>query len=75
VETVCDVPGLYAVAASDGNRHAMVLANLTGSKLALTLEGVDLQSARYHVIDQERLLSWAPNAHTMDNNDVVLVEW
>ena len=75
VEAISEDPKLYAVAASDGSRHAMVLANLTGAKRKLTLEGVDLQSARYHVIDQERLLSWAPNASTVDNNTVVLVEW
>ena len=41
----------------------------------LTLEGVDLSAARYWVLDQERLLSWAPNAKVLEPNAVLLVEW
>jgi hypothetical protein len=75
VEAVCDNPRLYTVAASNGTHHAMLISNLTGSKQELSIEGVDLSHAKYHVIDQERLLSWAPAVRVMDPNMVVLIEW
>ena len=75
VETVCDTDGLYAAAASDGAHHALLLSNLTGSDQPLALEGAELSGARYHIIDQERLLSWAPHANVIPNNAVLLIEW
>jgi hypothetical protein len=75
VETVCDVPGLYAVAASDGRYHALMISNLTGEKQVLSIDGVDLSCAKYHVIDQERLLSWSPAVDFIENNSVLLIEW
>lgn len=75
VETSCDTDGLYAVAASDGTRHALLLSNLSGQALPLTIRGSDLSQARYHIIDQERLLSWAPHAETLPNHAVMLIEW
>ena len=75
VELVCDTDGLYAVAASDGTRHALVISNLTGQLQSLTCEGVDLSHARYYVLDQERLLSWAPHALRIAPNTVLLIEW
>ena len=75
VETVCDNDRLYAVAASDGTRHALMLSNLTGEKQPLELEGVDLNDARFYVLDQDRLLSWAPHAEVLNPNDVYLIEW
>ena len=75
VETVCSNNRLYAVAASDGAHHALMLSNLTGEKQELTIEGVDLSHAKYHVIDQERLLSWSAPISFIDNNQVLLIEW
>ena len=75
VESVCDNDRLYAVCASDGTRHAMMLSNLTGTAQELCIEGTDLSGARWHVLDQERLLSWSPAVRTLAPNDVVLVEW
>ena len=75
VETCCDNDRLYAVAASNGTQHAMLLSNLTGEALELTLEGVDLTHARFYALDQERLLSWAPHAKVLKPNDVYLIEW
>jgi len=75
VGTVCDDSRLYAVAASDGAHHALMLSNLTGEKQKLEIKGADLSRARYHVIDQERLLSWSPAVDYMDNNQVLLIEW
>jgi len=75
VQTLCDTDRLYAVAASDGSSHALVVSNLTGSTQPLTIEGADLSKARFYVLDQERLLSWAPNADRIEKNAVVLIEW
>ena len=47
----------------------------TGAAQPLSIQGVDLTKERYHVIDQERLLSWAPNANVLGKNSVVLIEW
>jgi hypothetical protein len=75
VETVCDTENLYVLAATDGKRHAMMISNLTGEWQELHVEGADLTDARYYVIDNERLLSWAPNADYVAPNSVVLIEW
>jgi len=75
VECTCDQSHLYVVAASNGKHHALLLSNLTGRKQELIIEGVDLKNARWHVIDQERLLSWSPVLHEIDNNTVVLIEF
>ncbi len=75
VETVCDTDNLHVLAASNGKRHALMLSNLTEKKQPLELEGVDLSDARFYVLDQERLLSWAPNANEIDANAVMLIEW
>lgn len=75
VETVSDTKKVYALAASNGKRHAMMICNLSGKTQPLKLEGVELTDARFYVLDQQRLLSWAPNANEIENNAVVLVEW
>ena len=75
VEAVCDNSRLYAVAASDSTRHGLMISNLTGVKQELSIEGVDLSHAKYHVIDQERLLSWSPAVNVIEPNEVLLVEW
>ena len=48
---------------------------MQGRFLMLTLEGVDLTDAHIYVIDQQRLMSWAPNADKIDNNTVMLIEF
>jgi hypothetical protein len=53
----------------------MLISNLTKKKQTLEIEGVDLTGARYHVIDQERLLSWSPAVKEIANNMVLLIEW
>ena len=75
VESVCDTDELYTLVASDGKSHAMMISNLTGRKQELNIMGVDLSCARYHVIDQERLLSWSPAVKEVENNQVLLIEW
>ena len=75
VECVSDNSRLYAVAASNGKKHALMISNLTGEKQELNIEGVDLSDARFYTLDQERLLSWAPDAKMIENNTVILIEW
>ena len=70
-----DTEGLYALAATNGKKHALLISNLTGTTQELALEGVDLTDAHIYVIDQQRLMSWAPNADRIDNNAVLLIEW
>ena len=71
----CDTENLYALAATDGVHGALLISNLTGKTQSLTVEGADLTKARWHVLDQERLLSWSPAVKELENNAVVLVEW
>ena len=75
VKTECDNKRMYALAASNGKRHSLMLSNLTGENQELTISGIDAENARYYVLDQDRLLSWAPDAKTIDNNTVMLIEW
>ena len=75
VEAVSDNERVYAVAASDGEHHALMISNLSGTTQELNIEGVDLSKAKYHVIDQERLLSWSPAVTSIENNMVMLIEW
>ena len=71
----CDTPRLYAVAATNGKKHALMISNLTEQKQELTIEGADLSDAYFYVLDGDRLLSWAPNANAIDVNTVMLIEW
>ena len=70
-----DTEELYVLAASDGKKHAAMVVNLTGEDQTLEIEGVDLASARIYVIDDRRLLSWAPNANEIGKDSVYLIEW
>jgi hypothetical protein len=74
VKLTCDTEELYALAASHNGKHAILLSNLTDKEQPLTIEGVDLSGARFHVIDNERLLSWAPSANSIPKNAVLLIE-
>ncbi|MBQ4268570.1 MAG: hypothetical protein IJB97_02845 [Clostridia bacterium] len=75
VQTTCDEEKLYVLGASDGNRHAMMIANVSGARKQLSIEGVNEKTARYYALDKERLLSWAPNAKEIDDDMVILIEW
>ena len=75
VQTDCDTEDLYVLCATDGAYNAMVISNLTGKAQPLTIEGADLSKAKYHVIDQERLLSWSPAVTEIGKNMVLLIEW
>ena len=67
--------GVYAAAASDGKHGALMISNLSGASVPLEIGGADLTDARWYVLDQPRLLSWSAPVHTLENNQVVLVEW
>ena len=71
----CDTEELYAVAATDGKKSAIVISNITGETQPLNIEGVDLKEARFSVIDDTRLLSWSPAVSEIKNNEVYLIEF
>ena len=75
LEIKADTKMLYAIAATDGERNAIVISNVSGKAQELDIEGVDLSHARYHVIDDQRLLSWSPEVKTVNDNTVVLIEY
>ena len=71
----CEESGLYAVAATNGKKHALMISNQTGKAQPLHIEGVDLSDARLYVIDQRHLLSMAFDTDKIANDTVLLVEW
>ncbi|MBR2432546.1 MAG: hypothetical protein IKB23_06475, partial [Clostridia bacterium] len=71
----CDTPGVYAVAATDGKKNAIMISNVSGEDQPLSVEGADLSGARWYLIDDRRLLSWSPELKEIKNNTVVLVEF
>ena len=71
----CDTDGVYAVAASDGKKSALMITNVSGADQSLEIEGADLTDARWYLIDDRRLLSWSPELKEIKNNTVVLVEF
>lgn len=75
VKTECDTPLLCTLAASNGEKHAILISNVTGEEQELCIEGVDLSGARYYALDDERLLSWSPAVTKIPNNTVILIEW
>ncbi|MBQ2706945.1 MAG: hypothetical protein IJF67_01670, partial [Clostridia bacterium] len=72
VSLTCDTDRVYAVAATNGKKHALMISNISGKAQSLEIEGADLTDARWYVLDQQRLLSWSPAVKTIENNAVVL---
>ncbi|MBR4769216.1 MAG: hypothetical protein IK088_09615 [Lachnospiraceae bacterium] len=73
-ELQCDTEDLYAVAATDGKKKALMMANLTGKPQPLKIEGMDLSDAHIYVMDDVRLLSFAASVKEIPVNGVVLIE-
>ena len=71
----CDTEDVYALCASDGKNHAIMISNISGQKQSLQLEGVDLTCARWHILDDRRLLSWSAPLTEIENETVVLIEF
>ena len=71
----CDTDGVYAVAATDGKKKAVMIANVSGKDQSLEIDGVDLTGARWSLIDDRHLLSWSPALGVIKNNSVVLIEF
>ena len=71
----CDTDGVYALAATDGKKCALMISNISGEAQELNVEGADLSDARWYVIDDRRLLSWSPELKKIENGTVVLVEF
>jgi hypothetical protein len=74
-EVLCDESGLYAIAATNGRKNALMIANCTGKAQELSLEGIDLSDARIYMIDRRHLLSMAFDADHIADNTVLLIEW
>ena len=74
-EIVCEAKGLYAVAATNGKKHALMISNQTGVTQPLCIEGADLSDARVYAVDQRRLLSMAFDTSEIENDTVLLIEW
>ena len=70
-----DADGVYALCAYNGNSGAIMIANVSGEKQSLDISGADLSGARWHVLDDRRLLSWTPALTDIDDNSVVLIEF
>ena len=75
LEAVCDTEELYTLAATDGKHCALMLSNLTEEDQTLEIDGVDLSCARFYVLNESKLLAWAPNAKRIARNEVMLIEW
>ncbi len=75
IEAVSDTEKLHVLAASNGKKNALLISNLTENTQQLSIEGIELDNARVSVIDDKRLLSWAPNAKEIEPNAVMLIEW
>ena len=75
LDVTCKSRGLYAVAATNGKKHALMISNQTGSEQPIVIEGADLTDARYYLLDQRHLLSMALEHGTLANDAVLLVEW
>lgn len=74
--TVENAPGeFYALAATNGQKNALLLVNRTGEKQDLCLQGVDMDAVQIHAIDTKRLLSMAFDANSIANDTVLLLEW
>ena len=71
----CDTEGVYAVAATNGKKNALMISNISGKNQTLRIEGVDLDGARWSVIDDRCLLSWSPALKEIKHNTVVLIEF
>jgi hypothetical protein len=76
IYTESDTEGVHVVAATDGKRNRMVIANISAfDNIELSIEGADMEGARYHIIDDKRLLSWSPAIKTIEKNQVILIEF
>ena len=75
VSLECDTEDLYAVAASDGKRNAILISNLSGETQSLDIDGVSLEGAHWYLIDDSRLLSWSPALNKIEKDSVILIEF
>lgn len=74
IETKCDNDRLYTVAASDGCKTAILLANLTGSNQPLEIDGVDLTDAKLYELAAKGELVPIDVVDSIANNSVILIE-
>lgn len=75
IRSESDNARVYAVGATDGKKYALMIANLSGEKQELKIEGADLRDARIYEIGDAGALAWAPGCGDIENNRVMLIEW
>ena len=75
VSLACDTEDVYALCASNGNQHALMISNVSGQAQDLHIEGVDLSAARWYILDERRLLSWSAPLSEIENDTVILIEF
>ena len=75
VELTCDTPEVYAVAASNGEKHAVMLVNMCETAQELQISGVDLSDAKWYIIDDEHRLSWSPALKMVQPKMIVLIDF
>ncbi len=75
VELTCDNKDVYAVAASNGEKHAVMMVNLAEKPQELHISGVDLSNARWYIIDDEHRLSWSPARKTIEPKMIILIDF
>ena len=73
VECSSGLDRLYALAASNGKKHALLLSNLTGRSEELSFEGVNLGDSCVYELGDSGKLAWAPNAGRIEQNGVMLI--
>ena len=73
VECFSGLDQLYALAASNGKKHAVLLSNLTGRPAELSFEGIGLEDARVYELGDSGNLAWVPNAGRIEQNGVMLI--
>ena len=75
IKTESSDPRLYALSASNGEKNALLIANLTGSAQTLSIEGAELDGARIYELGNVGALAWVPSCDTIENNSVMLIEF
>ena len=73
VEATIDTEDMYVLCARDGEKKAILVVNLTDKNQALEFEGIDLNKAKYYVIDDDKTLTWACDGKELKQNGVLLI--
>ena len=67
--------GMLTLAATNGKKNAMMIVNRTGATQELSLDGVDLENARFYRIDKTHLMSMEFGASKIKEDNILFIEW